>query len=216
MFEHQQIWNAIDRLAESHGLSPSGLARRAGLDPTTFNKSKRFARDGRARWPSTESISKILTVTGVDYEVFYSFSRPRDSQRPGRFEKGNRIVPVLGMAQAGMGGFFDDGGFPAGQGWEEVELPVVTQDGDYALRISGDSMLPVYRNGDIVVVSLAKAPIPGDRVVVKTVDGEVMAKVLLARNDDSMTLMSFNPAHPARKIPLEAVEWMVRITWASQ
>ena len=54
MLTHAQIWTALDRLAERAGLSPSGLARKAGLDPTTFNKSKRITGDGRERWPSTE------------------------------------------------------------------------------------------------------------------------------------------------------------------
>lgn len=65
MFTHEQIWSAIDRLAKDKGYSPSGLAKKAGLDPTTFNKSKRLSADGKPRWPSTESIAKILTVTGA-------------------------------------------------------------------------------------------------------------------------------------------------------
>src|SRR3546814_19065992 len=63
LLRHQDIWRAIDRLARESGMSPSGLARRAGLDPTTFNKSKRIARDGKPRWPTTESISKITAAT---------------------------------------------------------------------------------------------------------------------------------------------------------
>lgn len=63
MLSHDDIWTAIDRLAASNGYSPSGLAKRAGLDPTSFNKSKRVSPDGKLRWPSTESISKILAVT---------------------------------------------------------------------------------------------------------------------------------------------------------
>lgn len=63
MLTHDDIWTAIERLAASNGYSPSGLAKRAGLDPTSFNKSKRVSPDGKPRWPSTESISKILTVT---------------------------------------------------------------------------------------------------------------------------------------------------------
>ena len=55
MLTHAQIWHAIDSLAERYGLSASGLARKAGLDPTTFNVSKRQSVDGRLRWPSTES-----------------------------------------------------------------------------------------------------------------------------------------------------------------
>lgn len=212
MYAHQKIWLAIDELASRHDLSPSGLARRAGLDPTTFNKSKRFAKDGRARWPSTESIAKIIDVTGSNYETFYNVCDSRKRQP----RQSAKSLPVLGLAQAGMGGFFDDGGFPAGQGWEEVMLPFATNDDDYALRISGDSMLPVYRDGDVIVVSASKPPMPGDRVVVKTVDGEVMAKVLLSLDDEIMNLMSFNPEHSTRKVSVEGIEWVVRITWASQ
>lgn len=63
MFTHDQIWYGIDQLASSRGLSPSGLAKRAGLDPTSFNKSKRVSPDGKPRWPSTESLAKVLSVT---------------------------------------------------------------------------------------------------------------------------------------------------------
>ncbi|WP_337232551.1 hypothetical protein, partial [Vibrio cholerae] len=67
---HESVWAAIDALAERHSLSASGLARRAGLDPTTFNKSKRYASDGRARWPSTESLAKVMEATGSTFDEF--------------------------------------------------------------------------------------------------------------------------------------------------
>ncbi|TGV66417.1 helix-turn-helix transcriptional regulator, partial [Mesorhizobium sp. M00.F.Ca.ET.158.01.1.1] len=89
-----------------------------------------------------------------------------------------RAVPLLGFAQAGAGGFFDDAGFPAGQGWELVELPAQSTESSYALQVQGDSMLPLYRNGDVLIVEPGAATRKGDRVVVKTTSGEVMAKVL--------------------------------------
>src|SRR5215475_10443657 len=70
MLQHADVWRGIDRLAAKHGLSASGLARRAGLDPTAFNPSKRITREGRPRWPSTESVAKILTVTGESFSSF--------------------------------------------------------------------------------------------------------------------------------------------------
>lgn len=70
MLRHADIWRAIDALASSHGMTASGLARRAGLDPTTFNKSKRITRDGKPRWPSTESVSKILQATESSLDEF--------------------------------------------------------------------------------------------------------------------------------------------------
>lgn len=79
---HAQIWLAIDRLAERHGMTPSGLARHAGLDPTAFNPSKR-TRGDRLHWPSTESIAKILAVTETGVVEFFEPSlapirAPRD------------------------------------------------------------------------------------------------------------------------------------------
>ncbi|MGD9915196.1 MAG: helix-turn-helix transcriptional regulator, partial [Rhizobiaceae bacterium] len=125
-------------------------------------------------------------------------------------------VPLLGFAQAGAGGFFDDAGFPEGQGWDLVELPVQPSDGSYALKVHGDSMLPLYRNGDVLIVNPAASVRKGDRVVVKTNGGEVMAKLLERQTAAAIELVSLNPAHPARTLPLTEVEWVARIVWASQ
>lgn len=213
MLTHEQVWAAIDRLAERQGLSPSGLARRAGLDPTTFNKSKRLAGDGRPRWPSTESIAKVLEATGAGLADFFGRTpaAPGDDALPVP-----RAVPLLGFAQAGAGGFFDDGGFPVGTGWDEISFPERRDEPVYALEISGDSMLPLYRHGDVLIVSRASSVRRGDRVVVKTTDGEVMAKILHRRTPRQIELTSLNPDHPDRTVPLAEIEWMARILWASQ
>ena len=221
MLSHEQIWGAIDRLAERHALTPSGLARRAGLDATSFNKSKRLSQDGRLRWPSTESIAKILDATGASLEQFLSFIRPAEPAAAvamhSALPAGNAI-PLIGFAQAGAGRFFDDGGFPAGQGWDMVEFPVAAgqRTGAYALEVQGESMLPLYRDGDILIVEPGAQIRKNDRVVVKTREGEVMAKVLLRQSAKSIELMSLNPEHPNRSFDLADVEWIARIIWASQ
>jgi len=46
MLTHGKIWTAIDALASRYGLLPSGLAKRAGLDVTAFNPSKRVTTTG--------------------------------------------------------------------------------------------------------------------------------------------------------------------------
>src|SRR6266705_1661448 len=76
MLTHAEIWSAIDRIAAANGITVSALARRAGLDPTSFNKSKRLTRDGKPRWPSTESIAKVLTATGCTLSRFVDFVGP--------------------------------------------------------------------------------------------------------------------------------------------
>ncbi len=210
MFSHERIWNAIDALAERYGYSASGLARKAGLDPTTFNRSKRTGPDGRLRWPSTESIAKVLDATGAHVDEFIAFVTGGRSGQP------RRMIPLLGFAQAGEGGFFDDGGFPVGTGWEEVAFPDMGDDKAYALEISGDSMLPLYRDGDVIIVSPAATIRRGDRVVVRTTDGEVMAKVLVRRTAKTVELRSLNPEHSDRALPASEIAWMGRVMWASQ
>jgi len=207
MLTHSRIWGAIDQLAQSHDLSPSGLARRAGLDPTTFNRSKRVAGDGRPRWPSTESIAKILEATGANLDEFLSVITPGAAGRP---------IPLIGLAQAGTGGYFDDGGFPVGGGWDEVRFPEVDDENAYALEISGDSMQPLYRDGDIIVMSPSAPTRRGDRVVVKTNDGEILAKELKRRTAKTIELRSLNRDHIDRTFAMSEVTWVARILWASQ
>lgn len=219
MLSHGTIWHAIDALAERHQLSPSGLARRAGLDPTSFNKSKRHSADGRERWPSTESIAKVLDATGATVDQFTSLLRP-DGPAADLAEPAPRAaaIPLIGFAQAGAGGFFDDGGFPAGQGWDVIDFPMTSerQSGIYALQVQGDSMLPLYRDGDILIVDPAAQIRRGDRVVVKTREGEVMAKILTRQSPHAIELLSLNPDHPNRNFEISQIEWIARIIWASQ
>ena len=214
MLSHQTVWAAIDALAERYSLSASGLAKRAGLDSTAFNKSKRLSADGRPRWPSTESIAKIILATGSSVDEFLALLDGRGA-RAGN-APAQRAVPMLGFAQAGAGGFFDDAGFPAGHGWDLVELPAQAHDGAYALQVQGDSMLPLYRDGDVLIVEPAATIKRGDRVVVKIATGEVMAKILSRRSTEKVELTSLNPAHPMRSVAAKDLEWIARIVWASQ
>lgn len=207
---HPRLWGAIDALAARHNLSVSGLAKAAGLDPTSFNKSKRVTTEGRPRWPSTESLARILDATGAGLDEFVALVGGE-----GMSARANP-VPLIGFAQAGNGGYFDDAGFPVGGGWDEVRLPDLKDENAYALEVAGDSMMPVYRDGDVIVVSPAASIRKGDRVVVKTIAGEVLAKVLARQSEKRIELLSLNPAFETRVLKPEEVLWMARIVWASQ
>lgn len=213
---HTQIWSAIDALADRNKLSTSALARQAGLDATAFNRSKRFSSDGRARWPSTESLIKVLAATGESFDGFAHLFDTALETKGLRAKRTGTVVPLLGFAQAGSGGYFDDAGFPSGHGWDAIQLPDLDDDQCYALEVSGDSMMPLYRDGDIIVVSPAAQMRRNDRVVVRTQSGEVLAKVLQRRTNSHVELHSLNAEHPDRKIALHDVDWIARIVWASQ
>ena len=209
MLTHSDVWAALDALADRNGLSASGLARRSGLDPTTFNRSKRTTRGGRPRWPSTESISKAMAATGSGVSGLFADQLRREGAPA-------HTIPVIGHAQAGGNGYFDDAGYPVGAGWDEVAFPGLGDPNAYALEIAGDSMEPVYRDGDIVVVSPAASLRRGDRVVVRTREGEVLAKWLARLTARRVELRSFNPEHEDRNMARSDLDWIARIVWASQ
>ncbi len=207
---HAQLWKAIDGLARHEGISVSALARRAGLDATSFNPSKRFGPGDppRPRWPSTESLTRILAVTGLSLGEFAALARDA-VERP-------MTVPMLGMAQAGQDSFFDDAGLPVGDGWEQTDLPR-PKDSLLSLSIVGDSMAPLYREGDRVIVDREATNVrKGDRVVVRTTGGETLAKEVAGLTAQAVELASVNTAYPARNLARSEIVWMGRILWVSQ
>ena len=210
MLTHTQIWTALDRLAALAGLSPSGLAKKSGLDPTTFNKSKRMTSDGRARWPSTESLAKALTATGTSID-----SLVRLIDEPGRSGI-KETIPFIGLAHAGRDRYFDQSGFPTGQGWEEIRFPALDDEHAYALEITGESMAPHYRDGTLIIASPAASIRRGDRVVVKTAAGEVMVRELKRRTARTIELRPIDPTHVECAFQMRDIRWIARIIWASQ
>ena len=128
-----------------------------------------------------------------------------------------KALPLLGFAKAGRAGFFDEDGMPTGSGWEQSAFPAgALPEGSYALRVSGDSMQPLYRDGDQIVVAPARPVRRGDRVVVRTLSGEVMAKELLRRNAERLELKSLNADHADITLKTVDIDWMARIEWVSQ
>jgi phage repressor protein C with HTH and peptisase S24 domain len=172
--------------------------------------------DGRARWPSTESLAKVLNATGASLEAFSALVSGARALSSNSRPAAQRRIPLIGLAQAGSEGFFDDGGYPVGGSWDEVSLPEIGDPHAYALEIAGDSMEPVLRDGDTVVVSPAAPIRRGDRVVCRTNAGEVMAKQLARRSAKRLDLKSLNPDHRDRSFDLSEVAWVHRIIWSSQ
>ena len=209
MLKHDQIWRALDALAAKHGLSPSGLAKAAGLDPTTFNKSKRLTPEGRERWPSTESLAKALLATRETLDDFVALV-----SQPGA--RSGHTLPLLGFSEAGKAGSFDAQGNPAGTDWDEVDLPHFERGEAFALEITGDGMLPLYRDGDVVIVAPGAQIRRGDRVILRLAEGNFMAKILKRETARTIELQAPDPAQPDLTIDRDRVAWMHRILWARQ
>lgn len=218
MLSHEQIWTAIDTLAARNGMSPSGLARRAGLDPTTFNPSKRFGGDGRPRWPSTESLAKILEATGESLDTLLDVLKGRlpGNTRSAPYADQVQMVPVAGFSEASQQAAFDKDGRPSSKMWDQMQFPDPKAKGLFALEISNSELSPFYRQGDILIVDRQQAIRRGDRVLVRLADGNLKLFVMARQNPSDFEFHSLSPPVTQTSIQRSSIAWVARILWASQ
>jgi phage repressor protein C with HTH and peptisase S24 domain len=214
---HDDLWRALDTLAAEHGLSPSGLARAAGLDPTTFNLSKRRTREGRPRWPSTESLARVLAATRTSLA---EFARLLDGAAapPLRLAPagGPRRLPLLPLGEAEAAEAFDANGLPNGAGWDEVMVPDLQDPHAYVLEVEGGRGAPVFRDGDLLVLSPAAPLRRGDRVIVRAEGLGLAAGEFLRRSARRLELRRLGSNAGELRLPLERVGFVHRIVWVSQ
>jgi phage repressor protein C with HTH and peptisase S24 domain len=205
--EHAQIWRALDALAARHRLTASGLARAAGLDPTTFNKSKRLSPEGKPRWPSSESVTRALEAVGADYEDFAVLVS-------GSSRAAGRAIPVLPLRDD-PDLRFDENGLPIAAS-DTIRFPGLPDDHIFAFELIDASAEPVFRAGDILVVQPTAAVRRGDRVVARFRNGAMAVRRVGARTEQSIELTPLDPSQDVTRFSAKDVEWVSRIVWASQ
>ena len=211
MFTHPQVWAGIDKLAKEKGWSASRLAREAGLDPTTFNPSKRHTNQAKPRWPSTESLAKILDATSTSLEAFVALMF--DSTQAGQALPSERLKSV-GYNEAMKADLFDEAGFPVGEGWDDIDFPGISDKHAFALEVQGDKMLPAYRDGDILIVSPSASIRRRDRVILKVETQKLLVGTLSRRTAQRLELEPFDECEGKLTFALKEVTWLSRIIWA--
>ncbi len=209
MVKHADIWSAIDRLAKHSQLSASGLARRAGLDPTTFNKSKRITKEGHERWPSMESVVKAIEAAQV---TIHTFADLIDGDGAAK----TQTVPLLGFAEDGAQRFFDDSGIPTGDGCDAIPFLDAKKEGYFACKVAGRSMEPVYHDGDVLILSRLAPLHAGDRVVLCLRDGNCVVKEFKAETVKAIEVKSIDAGQDVATFPLTDVKWHARVMWVRQ
>ncbi|WP_420549047.1 S24 family peptidase [Curvivirga sp.] len=217
MLKHDQLWRALDRYADHYGMTSSGLARHAGLDPTSFNPSKRQTKEGKPRWPSTESIGKVLEATGGTMVEFVSYLQ----DVPGAVL--SQDIPFLSFEEAhdllqkeGDEGLFDDHGFPIRENWDFMVYPDVNDAEAFGIEVTNDDLAPVYRTGTVLVMSPNASIRRLDRVLLCMANGDILVRELIRQTAHRMDLAMVTNPDEVETIMANEVIWMTRIVWASQ
>ena len=211
LFTHPQVWAGIDKLAKEKGWSASRLAREAGLDPTTFNPSKRHTNQAKPRWPSTESLAKILDATSTSLEAFVGLMF--DGAQAGEVLPSERLRSV-GYNEVMNASLFDEAGFPVGDEWDEIDFPGISDKYAFALEVQGDKMLPAYHDGDVLIVSPSASIRRRDRVILKAGARELLVGTLSRRTAQRLELEPFDEREEKMSFGLKEITWLSRIIWA--
>lgn len=207
MLSHKNIWAAIDRLAETNDLSPSALAKKAGLSATLFNPSKRKSTK-RERWPSSESIAAILKATGTSLNEFVGLIDATTAKQS---------VPLLALTNGSMAEAFDPAtGKPIGRKWDTLSVLTANEADAFALEVCGHQHEPLYTDGCRVVLSPSSDIRRGDKVGACTKDGEIHLRILGREGGQKVELLSLSPDVAPLTLAKKDILWLHRIIWASQ
>ena len=205
--KYENVWDAVDKLAQKHGLSPSGLAKLAGLDATTFNKSKRIRPDGKKRWPSLDSINRLLEIFNITFEQFYALSA-------GTEEKENGSIPFIKLSELNAQNFPVDFKIAA-QNWSKVLFPDFKET-LYAIEVDNETYFPLYRFGTMLIVSENSDIRKGDRVVIYLNDGSILLREFVRRTPSKLIVADINHPEAEETIAIADVNLINRIVWVSQ
>lgn len=127
---------------------------------------------------------------------------------------GRRLVPVVNKVSAGYPSDFTDLSYPPRVADAYIAAPGVDDPDAFAARVSGDSMMPKYAEGDIVVFSPAAAWKDGADCFVRFEDGQTTFKRVYADwtpdDREALRLQPRNDRYPPRVVPREQITGVYR------
>lgn len=210
MFTHKDIWAAIDQHANDMGYSPSSLAKAAGLDPTAFNKSKRMSTSGKPRWPSTESIAKILEATNTDTAAFMALiNAPARGTAPPASVK---PLPFLSSHDAERDGLFTSARKPDTSKWATYHYKEHDIDPQsFAIKATDNMFTPVLRNGHIAIAHRIEMPQTGQRILAKHCANGLFLYDVYDRKDSTLTFLPVDPNKKARTDDIADYDWFAAV-----
>lgn len=176
-------------------LDDLGMTMKAASLKAGFGES--FVRDmlERGRVPSIDKFQKLAAVLRTPVSELLGDDAGEDA---------GSIVPIMGYVGAGAEVEPDFEQIPEA-GLEQIEVPFPMPADMIALQVKGESMLPQFADGMVIVVyrdqRRATESFFGEQAVVKTVDGKRYIKTI-ERGYPGVTLRSWN-AKPIENVHLD-------------
>ena len=206
--KYDTVWSAVDNLAKSLGMSPSGLAKKSGLDSTTFNRSKRKRPDGKNRWPSLDSLNKVFEFCNITFEEFYKYG---ETDNP---TENLNTIPYIKLSGVSKREYCQDGEICTAN-WETICFPDGTKN-LYAMEIDNTDYAPLYKFGTTLILAKHSEIRRNDRVAVFKKDGAFLLAEFIRRKPRTLELQNLNAPEESFSENIDDILFLSRIVWASQ
>ena len=206
--KYDTVWSAVDNLAKSLGMSPSGLAKKSGLDSTTFNRSKRKRPDGKNRWPSLDSLNKVFEFCNITFEEFYKYG---ETDNP---PENLNTIPYIKLSGVSKREYCQDGEICTAN-WETICFPDGTKN-LYAMEIDNTDYAPLYKFGTTLILAKHSEIRRNDRVAVFKKDGAFLLAEFIRRTPRTLELQNLNAPEESFSENIDDILFLSRIVWASQ
>lgn len=194
------FWEIFYNLCESHGTKPNTVAKQLGFSSAVCTQWKKGLQK-----PSAEKLRKIAEYfeVSVDYligaepkptmDTLRSVKSPDFTVEPA--PAGFVRVPVIGSVAAGTQCLAD----MEIEEYIACDASMINSGYEYCyLKVKGDSMEPIIRENDLVLVRIQDS-VPSGSYAVVLVDDENGLVKRVEYDAEQITLISENPYYPPRK-----------------
>lgn len=183
----------IKMLRKKHNMTQEELGAKIGVQKAAIQKYEK----GTVKNIKRDSLIKLAKCLDTTPEFLLGWDETPSNIIP--IDEEFVMIPVVGRVAAGLSCFAETNIVD----YEPVTKSTIIDGEQYAfLRVIGDSMYPVFMEGDLVLVRCQSA-VDSGRYAVVTIDEEdgVIKKIVYGK--DFIELQSINPMYPPRRFEKE-------------
>ena len=182
--------NRIKLLREEKKIRQDELAKVLSISPSAVGMYERDERE-----PNDEITLKLAEYFGVSTDYLLGKSDNRNSDIP------VSKIPILGTVKAGYDWLAEENIVD----YITLKENIPNVDEYYALRITGDSMLPLLAEGDLVIVH-DQDDVESGQTAVVLINGEEATVKKVVKTNDGVELHAMNPYYPVKKFTFEDMQ----------
>lgn len=179
----------LKQLRKEHKMTQEQLGEIIGVQKAAIQKYEK----GTVQNIKRASLLKLAETLHTTPEYILGWDAPDNIQSAGAIPSVQ--IPIIGKVAAGISCFAENNIV----GYENVHEKEIGKNDQYAfLQVTGDSMYPMFMEGDFVLIRIQSSVDSGSYAVV-TIDNEDGVVKRVVYGQDFIELQSINPMYPPRR-----------------